>query len=93
MKLSQLPTLDLAFRLMVCDNVASHKIILDISARMKNFDLEIDEATLTSAEAELSKLSEEDLDHVCCGDQDDAPTVSAEVETVLTYLFENISIF
>lgn len=93
MLLEHYPTLTKAFDLMLSDNVASHVISKKIRAKVHSMSLEL-VGVFDRAEADLSKLSEENLDWVCCGAQDDPdyPKISDDAEEILNALFDMISL-
>ena len=92
MLLTHYPTLTKAFDLMLVDNVGDYRIIKKIREKVHAESLE-PVGVFDRAEADLSKLSEDDLDWVCCGEQDapDFPKISADSEEILNALFEMIS--
>lgn len=89
-KLSQFPTLQHAFNLMLIDNVASPSLIEAIRIKVTDQELEPVE-TFEKAEAFLAGLTQDELYEVCCGDQDSCVEVSPEAGEVLAILFELIS--
>jgi len=91
MKLAYYPTLSKAFDLMLADNVGSFMTATCISVKVYDQSLE-PVGIFDRAEEELSKLSENELDMLCCGapDEKGCPKVSAEAEEILNALFEMI---
>ena len=88
--LSDFPTLQQAFNLMLADNIASVNFINAI--RIKVMDQELEPvAAFEKAEAFLATLSPDDLYEVCCGDQDSCVEVSPDAGSVLAILFELIA--
>lgn len=81
------PTLYKAWYAMLLDNTGSPHIIGQSTEKIERVTLQFPHDPVP-AEAELAKLSEEELDTLCTGDEDDRPDVSPETEAILTYLFE-----
>jgi hypothetical protein len=88
MLLNHYPTLTIAFDLMLADNVAQAAVYDQIRAKVHKESLE-PVGIFDRAEAELSKLSDEDLKELCMGEADTIP-VSDEAQEVLSALFEMI---
>ena len=88
MRMSNMPFLHKAFILMLQDNVASSHIYKRILDRIQAQDFD---NNYMVAEAELRKLTEDQLEDLCCGDQDDLGFfVTDETKEVLAELFMEI---
>ena len=89
MKLNRYVAIQKAFLLMLADNVASSTIFNESKHRVLHVEMPPE---AFQVEEELAKLTIDELYEVCCGapDSNVCPKISAEAQTVLNFLFEEI---
>lgn len=85
--ITEYPTLAKAYVFLIVDNVPGQlreEALTKAEALLLDGDLD-----WGAADAELDLLSEEDLEHTCCGERGDE-LVSHATNEVLEYLFEHL---